>query len=228
MVRPGAISSDRFERLQKLNSLFAQGGYTMTELASRFGVTPAIIARDRDFIRDNWWREEENKKTRDKRLQRLKELEQVKRLALESYHRSRQDREELTTRYDKTLCEECNGTGKLPKCTCLNCEGIGYVTEEIITRKVSGTPGDAAFLNVAKSVVVEMCKLEALHKQPELKVQHVISGGVRHSVDIEQRYKDVDPELVIQAKAALARLEEAAKVSIIDGEFTKISAPDSA
>lgn len=207
---PSTISKERFERLSKLNPLFAQGGYTLSELATRFGITTTQVAADRDYIMENWWREEENEKTRDKRLQRIKELEQVKRLALESYYRSRQDDEEITTRYDKKPCEECHGTGRLPKCKCINCEGIGYVTEEIITRKVKGRPGSAEFLSVAKACVTEICKIEALYKRPELKVQHVITGVVRHGLD-EERYRDIDPNLVIDAKASLARLEEAAK-----------------
>jgi DnaJ-class molecular chaperone len=139
-------------------------------------------------------------------------------LALESYHRSRQDKEEITTRYDKTECDECGGTGKLPKCTCLNCDGLGYVNEEVIQRKVSGSPGDCSFLTEARNNTVEMAKLEGLYLKPEVTVQHVVSGGVKHTVDLEERFKDVDPELIIRAKVALARLEEAAKMPFVDGE----------
>ena len=216
----GALTRERFERLQKLNQLFAQGGYTLTELAARFGVSVGTIASDRKYIMEKWWSEEESEKTREKRLRRIKELEQIKRLALESYYRSRMDREEVTTKYDRVPCPECYGTGKLPKCKCLECEGTGYKIEEVVFRKVAGTPGDAQFLQVAKSATVELCKIEALYKQPSVKVQHVVSGGVRHSVDLEEKYSDVDPELILAAKVALARLEDASKVPLIEGEFT--------
>jgi len=218
---PGVISKDRYERLRALNPLFAQGGYTLAELSARFGVSMPVISEDRDYIMANWWRSEAYEETKDARLLRVKELEQIKRFALESYYRSRQDKEEVTTRYDKKECEECHGTGKLPKCRCLNCEGIGYVTEEIISRKVSGNPGDAAFLNTARGCLVDICRLEALFKEPEVKVQHVISGGITHSHSLENKYRDVDPNLVMDAKRAMALLEEAVMRNVIEGELVE-------
>lgn len=210
-MAPGAITMARFKRLQALNPLFAQGGYTLSELAARFGVGIDAIAEDRDYIMDNWWREEEHEKTKDKRLQRLKELEQLKRLALESYHRSRHDKEEITTRFDKKPCEECGGTGRLPKCRCLNCDGIGYNTEEVVLRKISGQAGDASFLRVAVTCVTEMVKMEALYKRQPVKVQHVVTG-MTHFLQAD-RLSNVDPNLIIDAKASIARLEQATLLS---------------
>lgn len=222
-TKPGAISRERYVRLQQLNPLLASGSYTITELANRFGVNPGIIHADREYIYENWWKSEHREEVADARLQRVKELEHIKKLALESYHRSRQDKEEVTTRYDKTICDECQGTGKLPKCTCIACEGLGYVMEEVITRKIAGQAGDCSFLETARKVIIDICKLEALAKDPEIKVQHVVSGDVRHSVELEKRFTDVDPELIIQAKLALARLEQASKEGpFIEGEVLKI------
>jgi len=224
-LSPGSISLERFERLQKLNPILAQGGYTLVDLAARFGVTVTMIAADRDYIMDNWWREDECTSTKDKRLLRIKELEQIKRYALESYIRSRLDKEEVTTRYDKKPCEECNGTGRLPQCKCLNCDGIGYVCEEVISRKVSGNPGEAAFLSVAKNCVIEICKMEALYKRPEVKVQHVISGNAQFK-KVSGIFDEVDPNLIIEAKAAIARIEDAAKAKTIEGEVIKTEMSD--
>jgi hypothetical protein len=225
MTSPGVLSRDRYVRLQKLNPLLAQGTYTLTELAARFGVSTPIIMGDRDYIYENWWKSEHREEVAELRLQRVKELEYIKRLALESYHRSRQDKEEVTTRYDKVECDECKGTGRLPKCKCIACEGLGYVMEEIITRKVTGSPGDCAFLELARKTTMDLCKLEALFKDPEVKVQHVVSADVRHSVRLEEKFADVDPELILQAKIALARLEQAAKENIIEGDVLVIEAP---
>lgn len=210
---PGSISIERYARLCKLNPLFAQGGYSNSELADRFGVTPAVIALDRRYVMEHWWKSERQEEIRELRLQRIKELEQIKRLALESYHRSRQDAEKITTKYDKVQCEECNGTGKLPLCKCLNCDGTGYVNEEVVLREVKGQAGDSSFLGIAHKCVAEIAKMEALYASPEVKVQHVVSGEVRHTAALEEKYKNVDPELIMAAKVALARLEEAKMIA---------------
>lgn len=211
---PGTLTIERYARLTKLNPLLAQGGYTLSELADRFGVTVPTIGADRDYIVKNWWASERSEEVKELRLQRIKELEQIKRLAMESYHRSRQDSEKITTKYDKVQCEECNGTGKLPLCKCLNCDGTGYVNEEVVLREVKGQAGDSSFLGIAHKCVTEICKLEALYASPEVKVQHVVSGEVRHTAALEEKYKNVDPELIMAAKVALARLEEAKMVAV--------------
>jgi len=115
-------------------------------------------------------------------------------------------------------CEECGGTGKLPKCKCIACEGLGFVNEEVISRKVQGQPGDAAFLNVAKEVVKEMCRLEALYKQPDVKVQHVVSGELEYAHRFDG-YEGVDPEKLLAAKRALDELE----MTTVDGEVVQIA-----
>lgn len=214
---PGTLSIERYARLTKLNSLLAQGGYSLTELANRFGVTVTTISVDRDYIIKNWWSSERSEEVRELRLQRIKELEQIKRLALESYHRSRQDAEKITTRYDKVQCDECNGTGKLPLCKCLNCDGTGYVNEETILREVKGQAGDSSFLAIAHRCVAEMAKMEALYAAPEVKVQHVVSGEVR-CTSLDDKYADADPEDLIAVKAAFARLEGSTKCRVIDAQ----------
>lgn len=219
---PGTITLERYQRLQRMNPLIAQGGYSLQELATRFGIAVPVAKADKDYIISHWWKSERQEEVKLLRIQRITELEQIKRLALESYHRSRQDREEVTTRYDDKLCEDCNGTGRLPQCKCLNCDGTGRINEEIVSRKVSGSAGEAAWLEVARKCTVEIAKMEALYAQPEVKVQHVISGEASVTMTIEQRYKEADPELIIQAKAALARLEESAKQKVIEGEVVKI------
>lgn len=218
---PNTLTLERYERLQRMNPLIAQGGYSLAELSARFGVTSAQIMQDKDYIINHWWKSERQEEVKLLRIQRITELEQIKRRALESYHRSRQDKEEVTTRYDNVLCEDCNGTGRLPQCKCLNCDGTGRVNEEVVTRKVSGQAGDSPFLEVARKCTVEIAKMEALYAQPEVKVQHVVSGGAEITMTIEQKYKEADPELIIQAKAALARLEESAKKTV-QGEVLKI------
>ena len=215
---PGTISIERYRRLQVLNDCFSRGGYTLNELAARFGVTMGVIAEDRRYIMENWWAEEENHATRDKRLQRIKELEQIKRFALESYTRSRQDKEKLTTKFDTNKCENCED-GKTAFGKCLDCEGTGYVHEEVVTREITGQAGDASFLKVAKDCVTELLKVEALYMQPEVKVQHVLSGEIRHRTDSHKRFEGIDPDSVIEAKVVLAKLEmKAMKVKdVVDG-----------
>lgn len=218
---PGTITLERYERLQRMNPLIAQGGYSLQELAARFGIAVPVAKADKDYIISHWWKSERQEEVKLLRIQRITELEQIKRLALESYHRSRQDKEEITTRYDNVLCEDCNGTGRLPQCKCLNCDGTGRVNEEVVTRKVSGQAGDSPFLEVARKCTVEIAKMEALYAQPEVKVQHVISGEASVVMTIEQKYKEADPELIIQAKAALARLEESTKKTV-QGHVVKV------
>ena len=207
MGATGTLSPQRMDRLAKLNPILAIGGYTLQELSARFGVSTKQISNDRIYIEQNWWPVEQSQKTKAIRRRREIELEQLKRFAIESYKRSRQDKEEITTSYDKRTCTECGGTGKLPKCRCLNCEGLGYVLDEKVTRKVSGQAGDASFLNSAINCVVQMIKLRGL--QIEVVKKHVLNGavGVEHTYVDPNRFRDVDPELVLEARGAIARIE---------------------
>ena len=211
MPRKG-LTKERYERLNKLNVLLAQGGYSMPELARRFGVADPVIYADRTYIMENWWKDREEHDTTVMRLHRVKELEQLKRLALESYYRSREDKSETTTSYEKKTCEECDGTGRLPKCKCIACDGLGYAMEEKVITKVSGRAGSAEFLHEARACVQEIAKLEALYKIPEQRNVHIFSGAVAHThVQLEKKYAGVDHELILRAKVAMALLEEAAE-----------------
>ena len=222
--RAGSLTQKRLDRLRKLNPILSTGGYILTELSARFGVSMVQIQQDRKYIERNWWREEENTKTKPMRRKREIELEYLKRLAIESYHISRQDKEEITTAYDKRKCVECEGTGRLPKCRCLNCEGLGYVLDERITRKVVGQAGDAAFLGKAIDCVKEMIQLRGLRIEVPKKLKMDADVGVQHThtIDVE-RYKNVDPELLLQAMGAISQVEnQIGSGKVVDGEVLKV------
>ena len=214
----GTITGGRYRRLRALNPIIVTDNYVIEELAVRFGVSKDTIINDRVYIMSNWWRMEECEATREERLKQVEFLKMTRRLALESYHRSRQDKEEITTRYDDKLCEDCNGTGKLPLCKCLNCEGTGHVTEEVVQRKISGQAGDASFLAEARRCTEAICKLMGLNKPVEERHHYIVEGNVDHEFIVDEKYEHVDPLLIIEAKAAMARLEEAAAKKTVDGE----------
>lgn len=216
MSARGTISIEKYRRLHALNPIFATDNYVISELAARFGVTESTIIADRQYIMKKWWPREECQTTLSEREKQAETYKLLRAMAIESFKRSKQDKEEITTRFDDKVCEDCNGTGRLPQCKCLNCDGTGHVTEEVIVRKVTGQAGDASFLREARACTDSICRLLALDKPAEEKITHVVKGTLNHK--IEDKYADADPEAILEAKAALARLRESARSKVIEGK----------
>jgi hypothetical protein len=214
------LTVGRLIRLRALNPIFATDNYVLEELAARFGVSIATILLDREYIQTKWWAREEDERTISERMKQVEFLKMTRRLAIESYHRSRKDEEEITTKFNDVPCDSCNGTGKLPLCKCLDCDGTGRKTEEVVQRKVRGQAGDASFLSEARRCTETICKLMGLNAPERVAIQHVVKGSVEHTIELEEKYRKADPELILQAKAALARLEES-KAAVVDGIFKR-------
>lgn len=210
--------SETLARRRRLDVVLARGGYTAVELGSMFNVSEVIIEEDIQFIEQNWWARREGTRTADVRARRLRELEYVRRLALESYERSRKDETVTTTEFVDEECDDCGGTGSGKFGVCLGCEGRKFKTKEINKTEVHGTPGDPAFLSVAVQVSKELCKIDGVYEVTQKHIKHTVAGHVSHEHAVGDGqaaidYSKADPELVLKARLALRKLEVAAKAS---------------
>lgn len=212
------MTAERYRRLHALNQIFATDNYVLPELAARFGVSVQTIINDREYIQKNWWTREENETTLGEREKQAEFYKMLRRELYESWKMSKKGKEKITSRFVDKECEECHGTGKLPLCKCLNCDGTGHVTEEIITREVDGSPGDVSYAREARACTDSICKLLGLNKPVVEKIQHHIDHEHKHIVKLETKYADADPEDILAAKAAFSRLEESAKRKTIEGK----------
>jgi hypothetical protein len=217
MAAAGIMKAERFRRLRILNPIFATDNYVLPELAARFGVSVQTILNDREYIQKKWWTKEENEATLGEREKQAQFYKMLRHELYESWKMSRKGKEKITSRFVDKECDECHGTGRLPQCKCLNCDGTGHVTEEIITREVDGSPGDVSYAREARACTDSICKLLGLNKPVVEKIEHHVDHEHKVSLDLSEKYRNADPEAVLAAKAAIARLEESAKSSVVEG-----------
>lgn len=225
------IEGDR--RRLRIAEMMLRGQVCRTEMAAAFGVTPQTISIDIATIREQWLNETREEMT-SKADQRIRQIQAIAALSLESYERSRKDEIEIVTaekpcdnpqcvhglvKYklnDKELNRECD-----------RCLGTSVVT--VTTRKVRGQAGDSSFLRVAKDCFVECARLEGLYP----KDTH-ISGVLRKTAQailpdgtikqaIEEQFFQVPADLVVEARATLERIRSLApptEVPATDGPST--------
>jgi hypothetical protein len=223
------IQPHRVERLRRIDLMLATGGHTFQEMAEKEQVDVATIVTDVEFIRTNWWVDRETKRTEQTRAERLRELEYLKRLSLESFTISRKIETTQDTSFIDVPCPECegtgNGTGKGG--ICIGCEGKKFETVERTITKTEGKPGDVAFLNTALSIVKEMCRLEALYKETIHLHRHQLHGDVNVNHDINRPtvdYSDADPELLLQLMDVQTKIE----YSVQEKRRLEVAADDAA
>jgi hypothetical protein len=127
------------------------------------------------------------------------------------------------------ICPECDGkkketvkVGETVKCAV--CKGTGVVVHESL--KTKGSPGDPAFLTVAKACIVEAAKLEGLGpatgrfgKTVFEETQKV--GGELHRT-ITQEFYHAPVDLIIRARATLHEIQQSVRkgdtVKVIEAE----------
>jgi hypothetical protein len=91
------------------------------------------------------------------------------------------------------------------------------VTEEVITREVDGSPGDVNYAREARACTDSICKLLGLNRPVVEKIEHHVDHEHKVSLDLSEKYRNADPEAVLAAKAAIARVGESAKSRVIEG-----------
>jgi hypothetical protein len=163
-AKRGVITAERYRRLRILNPIFAADNYVLEELATRFGVGVDVIIRDREYIHTVWWAREACEETIGEREKQAQFYKMLRHDLYESWKMSKKGKEKITSRFVDKECDECHGTGRLPQCKCLNCDGTGHVTEEVITREVDGSPGDVSYAREARACTDSICKLLCLRR----------------------------------------------------------------
>jgi len=211
------------KRRNRIREMLLRGVSNQQEIAAAFGVSQPLVSKDIKAIMEEW-REEEKGKGIQKRDKRIKQLEMAAKEAFDSWIKSKESKEEVSTTYTPKKCTTCYGKGKIKDTgdTCSKCNGSGEIVEEIVRRSVSGSPGDPSFLRTFNDCIKEMAKLEGLY----VKKKHVsgrVEATLTHKLVQGGSLEGVPNEVLLEARAAYAQLEVAykdeAKVgAIIEGE----------
>lgn len=200
-------------RLVKIEQLLRKGITNQNALAARLGISQPTVSKYVAEIYDNWLHDNP-RSARKARMLRVRQLEHVAVQAIDSYERSRKDQEEVTTVYQPVRCKGCKGTGwkdgkEETEKWCEYCDGSGTTLQEVVTRKIKGQAGDAAFLKTAKDAIAECAKIMGLYRK-EKKEEKPLEGG-NTFVMIDGRQADlstVSSNLLLQAREALYRLTQ--------------------
>jgi hypothetical protein len=187
------------KRRQRVRDLLERGVTSYTDIAARLGCTIPTATNDVKVI-ENRWLQYDIQMTTYRRSKRVKQLERIAREAYESFFRSKQNKEEISTIYTPRNCPECKGSGFAAneQDWCAVCDGRGEVMTEVVTKKELGQAGDSSFLRVVKECFMEAAKLEGLSPKRILqKVKdqtNIIQTGP--SLDLSK----VSPERLLEIK----------------------------
>lgn len=212
------LVTERRKRRREVERALVEGGCRSTaereEMGARWGVGRTTIDADVRAVLARW--EFQDRRYSDKlRLARRKELEHIRKLAAESYWRSRQDEIEITTEMVLAACSVCSGSGLAAGDFCPACDGNGEVMVEKVRKRVRGQAGDSSFLKVMGWTVVEQAKLEGLHVERK---EVEVSGQVEHlhahaSITREDLARLTDDQL-LELEAAQRRIVDGRAVEV--------------
>jgi len=201
------------DRRRRVRDIILRGGaYTQGDIARRLGVSDKTISQD---IRWIWkqWEEEDAAWSKVAKQKRIRQLEISAQEAMDSFERSKENQEEVTTTYHPRTCKACKGSGMVEGTEkwCPECGGEGKVLSEVVTRKVKGSPGDVGYLRAFNEAVREMSRLEDHYNyagvgRPRNEVVEKHLHLHQHKLDLS----GVSSEVLLEAKGAMERLREAA------------------
>jgi len=212
-------NADEFDRdvvLTKVERLLLSGVTNLAEIGAAFNRSVQTASLWVKEIRERWEKEREQDLERRMDL-RVRQIENLAILALDSYERSKEDSREYTT--VTKVCEFCKGDGVVEvsgkefgekkKQVCSHCSGEGKSIIE--TMKIAGKPGDGRFLSIAKECFVELTKLEGLHPQ-QATIRKLVAKsqevGGEMQTEVEEIYLSAPVDTIIRAKAMLSELKE--------------------
>ena len=214
---------DRRRRVTK--AILERPGITQRELAAKEGVKQNTISGDIKVIMDEWVNTDV-RRTKVKVAYLSHQLLHLISESYQSYLRSRQDEEEVTTRIEPHPCRDCKSTGKINDKECKRCEGTGKMNEEIVTRRIKGQAGDATFIRVCLDAWKEWgringCRVAAqapltLKKSQEI---HIHGGTGSGGVD----WSKVPADTLLKMKKVL---EEAKRLNVLDVESEETEPDD--
>lgn len=211
-MRKSPENSRRLEakRLRsKITKDYVEGTYrTLDDLAVRYGVSGKTISLHLKAIRAIIAEEFREEVVADKE-RRIKQLEDVQAKAVLAWERSKQNSEELRIQYVKADCKACKGTGMEEDGTtwCEACEGKTKVTEEVISRRVSGQVGDPRFLSLVQDCVREISRLNDHYPRRGKDEKKEEPPGDRH-LHLHIGDGKVDPDILIQMRRLMIEAEK--------------------
>ena len=184
------------ERRLKIRKLMLSGITNVRDLAIRFGVSQTQIIQDMKWVRKQWAIEDARlfRNDSDRRLMRIQMLMDVITKAADSFERSKQNAEKVTTHTKKAVCSECRGQGKVKSkgsskaVKCTECKGAGNIDITVETREIKGQAGDSSFLKVVRDCITEINKMEGLQV-----VNHKVQGSIEH----DHQHQHVHAHLVV-------------------------------
>ncbi len=185
-------------------------GATNGEIAAALGVSLGMVAVDIDVIFEDWLADARrvSKMNRAKAVKRL-ELSALK--AMSSFERSRKDAEETQTVITPRRCPDCKGIGVdksgLP---CDTCGGTGKVKSEIVTRRIKGQAGDAAFLARFNDSVREIARLEGLYEEPQREASKTEVHIHQEQIDLSR----APPEMLLEAMSLWDRMTKTMAIPV--------------
>lgn len=157
------------------------------------------------------WADRHTTNLEEKLATRIEQLMFSVQAAWQSYQRSRKDQEETSTVYTPVQCPSCKGSGFMPNTEtwCETCDGNGEVIKEVVTKRIKGQAGDSTFLNIYQRGIIEAAKLEGLYLERKEPSQPAVNINVADGGRLD--FSAVDPEMILEAKGLLERIEAAAK-----------------
>lgn len=201
-------------RRRRVEELLLAGLCNLEEIGIIMGVTGRCIGNDVRAIREQW-RTIYPTEMEDRRLQRIQEIEMIRREAWKAFERSKKSK--LVTTIVEKECDNCLGgylevkdaAGNPKKKVCPKCGGDAKITVE--TQQRTDQPGDPKFLTVALACVNDCARIEGLLPSPAASalsglkrtVERQLDDGGRIHERVEELYWVAPEEEVIKCMAAL-------------------------
>jgi len=187
---------------------YLEGTYhAQHDLATKYGISDTSVSvyllQIKEIIDEDFKEETVADKNR-----RIKQLEDVQAKANLAWERSKQNSEELRIQYVKVKCRDCKGTGMQEdgQTRCETCEGSGRVTDEVVSRRVTGQAGEPRFLSLVNECVKEISRLNGHYPEKGRKKDE--SEGDKHlHLHLGEGGK-VDPDILIQMRRLMIQAEE--------------------
>lgn len=211
------IATARLQReknIYRLEEMILRGVTNKMTLAAAFGVSHPTVAKWMSIIEERWKKERRTDIEID-REHRIRQMDTLGSMAIHSFEKSKRDSAAAVVA--KMVCEVCSGdcemlvNGQMQKCE--ECNGVGI----IVVREIHVTGyGDVAYLRVAKECFSEAAKLQGLAPLGAVAMRRTVVasanavGGVIRT-EIEEMFLEADPDTIIQARAAMGRLESSIK-----------------
>ena len=199
------------ERQSRVEKMMLRGVTSPLSIAVAFGVHAITAKKMMVAVRD-MWQETNASECEHLRVKREKQLEHIYFTALQSFERSTIG----PAKKETITCKACAGEGTeedMPEVyiECKPCAGRGTI--DIESQLNSVTPGDPAFLKIAKDTVIELMKMDGMYKGDTAKAgarsmqmtSRQVDGELR--VRIDEFYAEADPEVIMRAMRLLDDIE---------------------